>query len=123
MRTTQRKGDIAVATAIFTFTKLGYDVSLPLTESAAYDIVVDYNGLMKRVQVRFSSLQDVELRRIHSNSQGYVVKKTKDYAYDWLYVLASTGKEYLFPECLANRRSIRLNDNALLNKALKEQLK
>ena len=43
MRTTQRKGDFAVAQAIATFTKAGHDVSLPLTESAAYDIVVDYN--------------------------------------------------------------------------------
>ncbi|HUD03204.1 MAG TPA: group I intron-associated PD-(D/E)XK endonuclease [Patescibacteria group bacterium] len=106
MRTTQRKGDIAVAQAVATFTKMGYDVALPLTESAAYDIVVDDGTYMNRVQVRFSSGSDVDLRRIHSNSKGYVVKKTKANVYDWLYVLKSTGQEYLIKECLHSRRSI-----------------
>lgn len=107
MRNTQRKGDIAVAQAISTFTKLGFDVSLPLTESAAYDMVVDDNLGIWRVQVRYSSGKEVDLRRIHSNSQGYVVKKTKANAYDWLYVLKKNGSEYLIKKCLDSRRSIR----------------
>jgi PD-(D/E)XK endonuclease len=40
-RITQKKGDLAVSRAIFAFTKRGFDISLPITESAAYDIVVD----------------------------------------------------------------------------------
>ncbi len=107
MRTTQRKGDIAVAQSISTFTKLGFDVALPITESAAYDIVVDTGHIVVRVQVRFCSEKDVELRRIHSNSKGYVIKKTKLNAYDWLYVLRPTGEEYLIKKCLDGRRSIR----------------
>lgn len=109
-RHTQRKGDIAVAQAIATFTKFGYDVSLPLTESASYDIIVDTNtkenSTLFRVQVRYSSTGEVDLRRIHSNSTGYVVKKTKKNAYDWLYILTN-GKEYLIKECLEERRSIK----------------
>ena len=69
MRDTQRKGDIAVAVAIASFTKLGYDISLPITESAAYDLVVDDNSGLHRVQVRFTSGLEVDLRRIHSNSK------------------------------------------------------
>lgn len=107
MRTTQRKGDIAVTIAIATFTKMGFDVALPITESAAYDILVDDLSAIHRVQVRFSGGKEVELRRIHSNSTGYVVKKTKRDAYDWLYILKSTGEEYLIKECLVGRRSIR----------------
>lgn len=107
MRTTQRKGDIAVSQAVARFTKMGYDVSLPLTESAAYDIVIDIGKDLKRVQVRYSSTKDVELRRVHSNSKGYVVKKAKANVYDWLYVLKSTGEEYLIKECLSNRSTIR----------------
>jgi hypothetical protein len=70
MRVTQKKGDLAVVTAIATFTKLGFDVSLPITESASYDIVVDTSGTLYRVQVRYSSTGEVDLRRIHSNSSG-----------------------------------------------------
>ncbi len=106
MRTTQRKGDIAVSQAIARFTKMGYDVALPLTESAHYDLIIDTGRELKRVQVRFSSVKEVALRRIHSNSKGYVVKKTKANAYDWLYIFKNSGEEYLFKQCLANRNSI-----------------
>ena len=105
-RITQRKGDRAVAQAIATFTKLGADVSFPLTESAAYDLVVDIGDVLKRIQVRFSSDKEVGLRRIHSNSNGYVVKKTRPNAYDWLYVLNSQGEEFLVTKSLAGRNSI-----------------
>ncbi len=110
MRTTQRKGDIAVAQFIATFTRLGYDIALPITESAAYDVLVDNKGVIRRVQVRFTSGVEVDLRRIHSNSSGYVVKKTKKDAYDWLYILKNDGSEYLIKECLDSRRSIRPKD-------------
>ena len=106
MRTTQRKGDVAVSQAIARFTKMGYDVILPLTESASYDLVIDIGGELKRVQVRYASTRQVALRRIHSNSKGYVVKKTKPNAYDWLYIFKNTGEEYLIKKCLANRNSI-----------------
>src|SRR3989344_8473093 len=114
MRTTQRKGDIAVSQAIARFTRMGYDVSLPVTESASYDLIVDTQQNLRRVQVRYTSTKDVGLRRIHSNSQGYVVKKTKPDAYDWLYVLKHTGEEYLIKTCLANRNAVRPKEEHLL---------
>lgn len=110
MRDTQRKGDLAVTQAIATFTRKGCDVSLPVTESAAYDIVVDAEGKLYRVQVRYSSTPDVELRRIHSNSQGYVIKKAKADAYDWLYILYKDGSEYLIKKCYVGRRSVKPKD-------------
>lgn len=106
MRTTQRKGDIAVSQAIARFTKIGYDVALPLTESAHYDLIVDTGRALKRVQVRYSSVREVALRRIHSNSKGYVVKKTKADAYDWLYIFKDSGEEYLIKRCFSDRNSI-----------------
>ena len=114
MRTTQRKGDIAVSQAVARFTKMGYDVALPLTESAAYDLIVDIGKGLKRVQVRYSSTKDVELRRIHSNTKGYVVKKTKNGAYHWLYILKNSGEEYLIKKCLSNRNSVRPKPEHLL---------
>jgi hypothetical protein len=110
MRVTQRKGDIGVAQAIATFTKMGYDVSIPLTESAAYDLIVDDGNGLHRVQVRYFSGKEVELRRIHSNSQGYQVKKSDTNAYDWLYILKGSGEEYLIRGCLAGRASIKPKD-------------
>jgi hypothetical protein len=105
-RKTQRKGDLAVAQAVATFTRFGCDVSLPLTESAAYDMIVDKDGKLYRVQVRFSSDKEVGLRKIHSNSKGYVVKILKKNAFDWLYVLSGSGTEFLITRDLAGMRSV-----------------
>ena len=113
MRETQKKGDRAVARAILDFTNSDMDVAIPLTESAAYDLIVDDKGELFRVQVRYSTGREVELRRIHSNSSGYVVKKTAPSAYDWLYVMRPNDERYLIKECLSNRRSITLTDKYL----------
>jgi PD-(D/E)XK nuclease superfamily protein len=112
VRTTQRKGDIATARAIATFTAMGHDVAIPLTESAAYDLIVDVGGRLARVQCKFISDQrkQVDLRRIHSNSNGYVMKRTIEGAYDWLYVLDADGREYVIEECFAGRRSVTLRE-------------
>ncbi len=119
MRLTQRKGDIAVSQAVATFTKYGYDVSIPLTESAAYDLIVDTGLKLKRVQVRYTSGKKVDLRRIHSNSQGYVVKKTTENAYDWLYIYTIENEEFLIKSCLHNRRSISPTKKDLIANTLK----
>ena len=47
-----------------------------------------------------------DLRQIHSNSRGFVVKRVPRDAYDWLYILAADGCEYLTRECLHGRRSV-----------------
>ncbi len=112
MRTTQHKGDIAVSQALATFTSLGADVSIPLTESAPYDLIVDYKNVLYRLQVKYVSGNEVDLRTIHSNSKGYVVKKPIQNTYDWLYVLNKSGDEFLVSECLSGRRSITFFDDS-----------
>ena len=119
MRTTQRKGGIALSQAIATFTKFGYDVLLPITESAAYDLVVDINNKLYRIQIKYTSNKEIDLRNIHSNSNGYVVKKVTEKAYDWLYVYSEDGLEYIKKKCLFGRRSIT---TTMLNKLTKEIL-
>ena len=58
VRATQRKKDIATSRAIATFTAMGCDVSIPLTESAAYDLIVDNGDELARVQCKFTSEHD-----------------------------------------------------------------
>lgn len=111
-RETQRKGDIGVTQAIATFTRQGFDVALPVTESAAYDLIVD-DGNLHKVQVKYIGGSEVDLRCIHSNGKGYVVKKYgKDF--DWLYVLKADGREYLIKEDLSGRRSINPSESTRL---------
>lgn len=113
MRETQRKGDIAVAQAIATFTRMGWDVSVPLTESALYDLVVDTGDGLVRVQCKFSCNLDVDLRRIHSNSKGYVIKPNTPNGFDWLYVLRPDGAQYLVKRAITTS-SVRPKYDELL---------
>ena len=87
-------------------TSNGWDVSIPLTESAAYDLVVDVGGVLSRVQCKFMGGRQVGLRQIHTNSQGYRVKYTEPDAYDWLYILAGDGRQFLIRECLSGRNAV-----------------
>lgn len=116
MRTTQKKGDLGVSNAIFKFTEAGWDVSIPLTESASYDLIVD-DGELHRVQVKYCSGKDVDLRNIHSNSKGYVVKKTIEATYDWLYIYRSDGKSFLIKKCLIGATSITPKDSDLFGES------
>ena len=117
---TQRKGDTATAKAIATFTRMGADVLYPLTGSAAYDLAVDLGKGLKRVQIKFSSNKEVGLRRIHSNSSGYVVKTPRKGAYDWLYVLNGNGEEFLITYSLAGYQSITPQPNDRIERVLPE---
>jgi len=117
MRITQRKGDIATTHAICIFTSMGYDVSLPITESASYDLIVDDGIKLFKVQVKYSSDICVDLRRIHSNSKGYVVKFYNHSDFDWLYVYNPKLGSFLIKDDLSNRSTINLNDKYKLEVA------
>jgi PD-(D/E)XK endonuclease len=120
MRNTQRKGDTAVAQAVATFTRIGYDVSLPLTESAPYDLIVDLGTSLKRIQIKFTTDGKVDLRRVHSNSKGYVVKKPMGGVYDWMYVFRGpTQEEFLVVKPPFGKRSLKMQRNHLLHEVLK----
>jgi hypothetical protein len=115
MSETQYKGDVALSKAISTFTILKYIVSLPITDSAPYDLIIDDGFGLYRVQCKYSSSEKyVDLRRIHSNAKGYVIKRYKN-SFDWLYVFHSNGKEYLIKENLDHKTYFRLNDKYLLD--------
>lgn len=109
----QRKGYLS---------SLGADVSVPLTESAPYDLIIDFNEKLHRVQVKYTSGNEVDLRNIHSNAKGYVVKKTLSKTYDWLYVLHKNGNEFLLPNCLINRRSVTFYDDSFSLKKILESI-
>ena len=45
-------GDIGEAFALAKFTQYGCKVSIPFTENAPYDLIVDYNGKLYKIQVK-----------------------------------------------------------------------
>lgn len=53
------KGNIALAEAISYFTKQKYIVSIPLNDSQCYDLIIEKDGKLQTVQVKYTS----ELKR------------------------------------------------------------
>ena len=51
-KNSKKQGDAGLGQAIAYFTSQGYDVSLPLTDSADWDLIVEMESGLKRVQVK-----------------------------------------------------------------------
>lgn len=54
----KQQGDIGVAQAIAYYTTEGYAVSLPLGDNTRYDLIIDKEGTLYRVQVKSTSYFD-----------------------------------------------------------------
>ena len=50
--TNKEKGDTSLGIAIAYYVSKGYTVSIPLNDTQDYDLIVDKNGYLKRVQVK-----------------------------------------------------------------------
>ena len=53
-KNSKKQGDAGLGQAIAYFTSKGYDVALPLTDSADWDLIVEIDGVLKKVQVKTS---------------------------------------------------------------------
>lgn len=113
----KQQGDIGVAAAIYYYTKSGAVVSIPNTDNARYDLVVDFDGKLTRVQVKTTGYKEknsyiVQLRTAGGNrSWGGTVKKLDSSEFDELLVYTMEGSVYTFPaEFVHDRSTITLSD-------------
>jgi hypothetical protein len=97
-----QKGNLGLGRAIAHFTASGAIVSIPLTDSQPYDLIVD-DGTLRKVQVRNTGHQnasgnyEVSLRvQMSRTSSGITWKKFTSSDWDDLFVYSPTGC-YLIP--------------------------
>lgn len=94
MNTLQKASESELAVA-YELTKLKGLVSLPVTHNSQYDLIVDFNGNLSRIQVKRAYVHDkrklntlcVETRRImakRSGKKSVVTKKYDENSYDYL---------------------------------------
>ena len=98
----KQQGDLGVASAIWHYTKLGYVVSLPTTDNARYDLVVDIDGQLNRVQCKTTGYKSphgvytVQLSTQGGNQTWNGVKKfitAEECELVWVYCLDETRYE------------------------------
>ena len=109
------KGDLAAANAIAYFMTNGYEVCLPIGDKRPYDLVVEQDGTLFRVQVKYAGFYKginkykAALRTMGGNQSYYAAKKYKDDDFDLLFIYVGDGRKFLIPwNKLENRNSVSI---------------
>lgn len=98
-----KQGDIGEARAIYEYTKLGFGVCRTLFDSMKYDLVVDIDGVLHKVQVKTTRCKSrhgnytANLKVCGGNSSGNKITNRVDSDYDILFVLAEDGSCWSIP--------------------------
>jgi hypothetical protein len=116
---TKGQGNVGVAAAILYFAKQGNTISIPLNDSQEYDLVVDIDGKLNKVQVKttkYSTEHSVYQVSLVSSggSKREVYHRVSESQCDLLFVLCEDSTQYLIPRdvFIQNTKSINLGKNA-----------
>jgi len=98
----KKQGDSALGAAISYFCSIGYTVSVPLTDSQDYDLLVDDGISICKIQVKSCCCLSgagrfrVCLKICGGNSKtNYIHKVNSEVIYDRLFILCGNGDMYL----------------------------
>lgn len=78
MMDTNTKGDISMACVIAELTKRNISVAVPMTDNKRYDLIMDYNGRLYRMQVKSINYKQDEGQLIFKTESSNTTK-TKGY--------------------------------------------
>ena len=103
-RNSKKQGDVGLGAAIGWFSMQGYTVCVPLTDSQDFDLAVEMEGALRKVQVKTTwrrsrhGVFEVNLKVGGGNRSGTGKVKVFDAAkVDLLFVLTDEGTRYLIP--------------------------
>lgn len=121
----KQQGNIGMAYDIAYYTKLGYVVSIPLTDSQDYDLIIDTGIKLLKVQVKTTDFKtkhgiyQVGLKTCGGNKSNSTVKKFNQNSSDLLFVLTSDGTCYSIPRSsISTTCTINLGDTYIKYKVM-----
>lgn len=102
--TYSKQGNVGLAYAIAYYSKLGYTISIPLTDTQDYDIIVDSGNTLLKVQVKTTTCinkqgnYQVNLKVMGGNRSGTGKTKTFDQNHcDLVFVMTEKFEFYSIP--------------------------
>jgi len=114
-RNSKKQGDAGLGQAIAYFSMKGYDIALPLTDSTDWDLIVEMEDGLKRVQVKtsFQMREDtaiVDASVKGGNKSSSSKKNIQDQSWDYLFVHHfETKQQALIPkEVITSQGQINL---------------
>ena len=100
--TNKEKGNTGLGIAIAYYTSKGYIVSIPLNDTQDYDLIVDRDNELKRVQVKATSCKKNENYQVSLKScggtKGTTYKTIIDTNIEELFVLTEDLSIYIIPK-------------------------
>jgi len=116
-KNSKKQGDAGLGQAIAYFTKLGYEVAIPLTDSADWDLIVEIDSALKKIQVKTSSQirEGVEIFQADvkgGNKTSSTKKSIQEQDWDLIFLHhLVTGKQALIPKtALTTKGQINLGN-------------
>lgn len=100
--TNKEKGNCGLAFAIAYYVSQGYTISIPMNDTQDYDLVVDKNGSLYKIQVKATEQRSeggytvVSLRSM-GGTKGKVYKTVIETNIDYLFVLTEKQEMYEIP--------------------------
>jgi len=100
---TKERGDIAVGFAISYFLSRGHEVCLPIGDKRPYDVIVEKDNNLSRVQIKYAGYSTKKNRcqaglRITGGNQSYTyAKKYNSNDFDLLFVYTAKEECYIIP--------------------------
>jgi len=118
-RNSKKQGDVGLAVAISWFAKNDFPVSIPLTDSQDYDLVIeDLDGSLRKVQVKttwhqaYDGIYQASLKVAGGNRSGTGKVKLFDPSkIDYLFVVTEMWDMFFIPaNAIKSRRTINLGE-------------
>lgn len=114
--TNKEKGNSSLGIAIAYYASNGYTVSIPLNDTQDYDLLVDKNNVIKRIQVKSTGCKtkygnyQLALKSC-GGTKGAAYKTVIETNIDELFVLTENLNMYIIPkEKINNKSTLNLCD-------------
>ena len=100
---TRRKGSLAIGAAINHFTSKGMTVLLPIADCDLYDLVIDHDGVLEKIQCKYTDYKqpnggyNIDLRTFGGYRKKTYHLRYKNGDFDFLFIYCGNGQKYLIP--------------------------
>lgn len=113
-KSNKEKGNAGLGIAIAYYSANGYTVSIPLNDTQDYDLIVDKNNVLKKVQVKATSCKtkynkyQVALKSC-GGTKGETYKTIIDTKIDEVFIVTDTMEMFIIPiEEIKNKTTLNL---------------
>jgi len=107
----KKQGDVGLGMAISWFVQNGYTICIPLTDSQDYDLVVEKDEGLKKVQIKTTYCKNkygryqVSLKTCGGNKSSSKTKFFDSNESDYLFIITEDGDKYMIPREKLKARS------------------